>query len=131
MTCAYAVRGALKKLKGVESVEVSLNKGLAEVKLKPGNTLQPEDFWNAVRNNGFTPKLTKVLARGRIDGRGSGRLVFSSGSNSHELKGGSQVIDEARRLIGKTVEVEGSMTPAKATGTAPVPLEAVSVKVTP
>ena len=45
MTCAFAVRGALKKLSGVESVDVSLNKGLASVKLKSGNTLRPEELW--------------------------------------------------------------------------------------
>ena len=36
MTCAHLVDVALKKVAGVESVEVSLNKGLATVKLKPG-----------------------------------------------------------------------------------------------
>ena len=36
MTCAHVVDVALKKVAGVESVEVSLNKGLATVKLKPG-----------------------------------------------------------------------------------------------
>ena len=41
MTCAYAVRVALKKFSGVDSVEVSLNKGLATVKLKPGNSIRP------------------------------------------------------------------------------------------
>ena len=34
MTCAHVVDVALKKVAGVESVEVSLNKGLATVKLK-------------------------------------------------------------------------------------------------
>jgi copper chaperone CopZ len=48
MTCAFAVRGALKKFAGVESVEVSLNKGLAAVKLKPGNSVTPDQFWDAV-----------------------------------------------------------------------------------
>jgi copper chaperone CopZ len=66
MTCAYAVRGALKKFPGVESVDVSLNKGLATVKLKPGNTVRPQDFWETVRKNGFTPKEARVLVRGEV-----------------------------------------------------------------
>ncbi len=37
-------------------MEVSLNKGLASVKLKPGNTLTMQQFWQAVKRNGFTPK---------------------------------------------------------------------------
>ncbi|MDQ6760621.1 MAG: heavy-metal-associated domain-containing protein, partial [Acidobacteriota bacterium] len=52
--CAYAVRVALKKFSGVESVDVSLNKGLATVKLKPGNSVEPQQFWDAVRKDGFT-----------------------------------------------------------------------------
>ena len=86
MTCAYAVRGALKKFSGVESVEVSLNKGLASVKLKPGNTVQPQEFWEAVRRNGFTPKETRVMVRGEVTN--AGRLQFKvSGTNQiFELK---------------------------------------------
>jgi copper chaperone CopZ len=38
-TRALAVDVALKKVAGVESVEVSLKKGLATVRLKPGNTV--------------------------------------------------------------------------------------------
>lgn len=67
MTCAFAVRGAFKKMPGVEDVDVSLNKGIATVKLKPGNTLKPEEFWQTVRKNGYTPKETTVLVRGQVD----------------------------------------------------------------
>jgi len=66
MTCAYAVRVALKKFPGVESVDVNLNQGLATVKLKPGNTIQPQQFWQAIHKNGFTPKDTHVVVRGEI-----------------------------------------------------------------
>jgi hypothetical protein len=66
MTCAYAVRVALMKFPGVETAEVSLNKGLATVKLKPGNTIRPGDFWGAIRKNGNTPKITHVTVRGEV-----------------------------------------------------------------
>ena len=46
------------KFSGVESADVSLNKGLATVKLKPGNTIRPSEFWEAIRKNGNTPKVT-------------------------------------------------------------------------
>jgi copper chaperone CopZ len=36
--CAHAVRVSLKAVSGVEWVEVSLERGLATVKMKPGNT---------------------------------------------------------------------------------------------
>ena len=49
-------------------MDVSLNKGMANVKLKSGNTLRPEELWEAVRRNGFTPKQTSVVVRGEVDG---------------------------------------------------------------
>jgi len=67
MTCAYAVRVALMKFPGVESADVSLNKGLATVKLKPGNTIRPSEFWEAIRKNGNTPKATRVTVRGEVE----------------------------------------------------------------
>jgi copper chaperone CopZ len=45
---------ALKKVAGVESVEVSLNKGLATVKLKTGNTVSVPQLWELTHKNGNT-----------------------------------------------------------------------------
>ena len=66
MTCAHVVDVALKKVPGVESVEVSLNKGLATVKLKPGNTVSVPQFWQLIHEKGYTPKATAVLVRGEL-----------------------------------------------------------------
>jgi len=103
MTCAFAVRGALKKFPGVESVEVSLNQGLATVKLKPGNILRPDELWDAVRKNGFTPKETKVVVRGEVQ---AGRFKVS---------GTQQLFDLLPPGLpaGKPLTVQGSLTPLK------------------
>ena len=86
MTCAFAVRGAIKKIPGVESVDVSLNKGLAAVKLKPGNVATIKQFWETVRRNGFTPKQTKVVVRGSLLNSGNTLSLKVSGSNqNHQL----------------------------------------------
>src|SRR5258705_7592768 len=66
MTCAHVVDVALKKVAGVESVEVSLNKGLATVKLKPGNTVSVAQLWELIHKNGYTPKSTAVSVRGDL-----------------------------------------------------------------
>lgn len=117
MTCAYAVRGALKKIPGVESVDVSLNKGLATVKLAPGNTAQPQEFWSAIRRNGFTPKETHVQVRGEIeDGK---RLKVTGSGQVFELQGDLAAF---KTSSGKTVTLEGVLTPGK-DNKAPVPLE--------
>jgi copper chaperone CopZ len=113
MTCAYAVRVALKKFPGVESVDVSLNKGLATVKLKPGNIVRPKEFWEAVRRNGFTPKETRVLVRGEVTNSASLQLKVTGSNQLLDLKADSTLLEEARRQIGKIVTVEGALTPGK------------------
>ncbi|HXV62835.1 MAG TPA: hypothetical protein VEK15_19205, partial [Vicinamibacteria bacterium] len=57
---------ALRKIEGVETVTVSLNEGAADIKLKPGNTLDPEAIRKVVRDNGFTPKTAEVRVTGRV-----------------------------------------------------------------
>lgn len=83
MTCAFAVRGAIRKLPGVASVDVSLSKGLAVIQLKPGNTLTPEQLWETVRKNGFTPKEASVSVRGSLEG---GRLKVAGTGTVLDLR---------------------------------------------
>jgi copper chaperone CopZ len=126
MTCAYAVRGALKKFQGVESVDVSLNKGLATVKLKSGNTLHPQEFWEAVHRNGFTPKATRVVVRGEAIGGGS-QLKVTGTNQIFELKADLKTLAEVQRMAGKTILVEGVLTPDQDQKKS-IPLEVRSVR---
>src|SRR4051794_36436680 len=124
MTCAYAVRGALQKFSGVEKVDVSLNKGLATVTLKPGNAVRVADMWETVRKNGFTPKETRVVARGEVVSGGKAELRVSGTTEVFELASDPKTpkaFDDARREAGKTVTVEGTLQPPK-DGKARVPL---------
>jgi copper chaperone CopZ len=127
MTCAYAVRGALKKFPGVESVEVSLNKGLATVKLKPGNTVRPQDFWETVRKNGFTPKETRVLVRGEVTSADRPQLRVTGTDLVLDLKAEPKLLDEAKRHVGNGVTVEGTLMPGK-DPKGPVPLEVRTIR---
>ncbi|HTM47304.1 MAG TPA: heavy metal-associated domain-containing protein [Bryobacteraceae bacterium] len=126
MTCAYAVRVALMKFPGVESADVSLNKGLATVKLKPGNTVRPVQFWESIRKNGNTPKTTRVLVRGEILGNGD-QLRVSGSQEMFRLKAGPEVIQQLKASTGKTVTVAGALTPEKELKTA-VPLEVQAIR---
>lgn len=68
-------------VKGVESVEVSLEKGLAAVKLKPGNTVTLKQLHDAIAKNGFTMKQSHVVAAGKVV-QENGAVKFQiSGSN--------------------------------------------------
>ncbi len=113
MTCAFAVRGALKKIPGVESVDVSLNKGLATVKLKPGNTAKPEEFWETVKKNGFSPKETRVVVRGEIINSGKPQLKVVGTGQLFDLTGDARVLSEVKAAIGKPITAEGALLPGK------------------
>jgi copper chaperone CopZ len=130
MTCAYAVRGALQKFSGVEKVDVSLNKGMATVTLKPGNTVRLSDVWETVRKNGFTPKETKVVIRGEVVGGTNTELKVTGSNEAYRLlpaPKAPKALDEVRRYAEKTVTVEGTLQPPKDSKTA-VPLMVTGVK---
>ena len=87
-------------------MDVSLNKGLATVKLKPGNSVAPEQFWEVVKKNGFTPKDTHVIVRGDISSTsGKTQLKVSPVNRAYGL------VDSANPPEGKPVTVEGTITP--------------------
>src|SRR5689334_14826428 len=102
MTCAYAVRVTLQKFPGVEAVDVSLNKGLANVKLNPGNPVRPKDMWEAIRKNGFTTKGTHVVVRGTIIDGPVPKFKVAGTSEEFALAGDPKVFETVKSQIGKT-----------------------------
>lgn len=57
---------SIKKLPGVESVHVLLNKGLVDVQLKPGNMVRIEQIRKAIEHDAFTPKDAQVVVVGEL-----------------------------------------------------------------
>jgi copper chaperone CopZ len=74
------VRVSLMSVNGVASVEVSLDKGLATVRLKPGNSVTLKQLQQAITKNGFTMKDSKIVAAGKIIDEGNARKLQVSGS---------------------------------------------------
>ncbi len=117
MTCAHIVDVALKKVPGVETVDVSLNKGLATVKLKPGNTVSVPQFWRLLHEKGYTPKTTTVSVRGELSSE-AGRLQLKVSGTKEVLdlapdpKNASAYSDAARK-VGQFVIIHGVMMPSK------------------
>lgn len=64
--CAHAVRVAIEKLDGVDTVIVSLNEGLATIRFKPKHQVTVEAVRAAIRDNGFTPKAAAVRLTGEL-----------------------------------------------------------------
>jgi len=66
---------------GVESVKVSLEKGLATVKFKPGNSVTLKQLQSAITKNGFTMKESKIVAAGKLLQEGGNTKFQITGSN--------------------------------------------------
>jgi copper chaperone CopZ len=79
--CAHAVRVSLKAVPGVESVDVSLEKGLAVVKMKPGNSATFKQLNEAISKNGFTMKDSVATVAGTVLEANGKPALRVSGSN--------------------------------------------------
>jgi copper chaperone CopZ len=114
------VRVSLKSVVGVDSVDVSLEKGLAVVKMKPGNTATLKQLNEAITKNGFTMKDSEATVVGTVvttDGRAALRVT---GSNEalQLVPQSSVAAPTMTTLVGKTVVVEGEI-PGGAKGKTP------------
>jgi len=104
------VRVSLKSVSGVDSIDVSLEKGLAVVKMKQGNTATLKQLNEAITKNGFTMKESTATVAGTLlitDGKETLRV---SGSNDLlQLVPQSAATPSVTSLAGKTVVVEGTI----------------------
>ena len=75
------MRVSLMSVNGVASVEVSLEKGMAAVKLKPANAVTLKQLQEAIAKNGFTMKQSHLIAAGKVIVTGNGAKFQISGSN--------------------------------------------------
>ena len=99
---------SLKSVSGVDSVDVSLAKGLATVKLKPGNTATLKQLQAAITKNGFTMKPSAIKVVGTVVGNSERAQLKVSGSNEMlDLVPDGQVTPIASSLSGKSVIVNG------------------------
>lgn len=97
---------SLKSVAGVESVDVSLAKGLASVKMKPGNTVTLKQLQTAITKNGFTMKDSSVTVAGTVvTDAGKVQLKVSGSNETVELMPRGQAT--ANSFDGKSVVVTG------------------------
>jgi hypothetical protein len=104
------VRVSLKAVAGVDSVEVNLEKGLASVKMKPGNTATLKQLNDAIAKNGFTMKQSTAAIAGTVVVANGHTALRVSGSNEMlELVPDSSATPVSVSLDGKPVLVEGAI----------------------
>lgn len=104
------MRVSLKAVPGVDSVNVSLKKGLATVTMKPSNTTTLKQLQDAVSKNGFTMKQSEVILIGKVqDASGKLQIQVSGSNDILELVAASQAGPDAKTFTGKTAKMTGEI----------------------
>lgn len=101
---------SLKSVAGVDSVDVSLEKGLAVVKMKPGNTATLKQLNEAITKNGFTMKDSTATVAGTVvitDGKTT--LRVSDSNDLLQLAPQTGAMPNVTSMVGKTVVVVGAI----------------------
>jgi copper chaperone CopZ len=115
------VRVVVGKIEGVQSVTVSLKRGVATIQFAPSNRVTIARIREAVRSNGFTAREAEVRVAGLLAERGDSLTLVVPGSNDvfllQDAPGSPGVIAEVRR--------EGDGTRVVLTGRVPSPAKGV------
>jgi copper chaperone CopZ len=64
------VRVAIRKLPGVDAVDVSLERATADIRLRAGNAITLPQLRQIIKDNGFTSKEATVTVAGNLIERG-------------------------------------------------------------
>ena len=113
--CAHAVRVAIRKLPGVESVDVSLERATADVRLLAGNAITLTQLRQIIKNSGFTAKEATVRVVGNLIERGGKpaldvtgtkivMLILPDPKQSDTYK---RIEGQLRAQPGQTIELRG------------------------
>jgi copper chaperone CopZ len=104
------VRVSLKSVAGVDAVDVSLERGLAVVKMKLGNTATLKQLQEAITKNGFTMKQSSATVVGQVFvENGKARLQISGSNDVLNLSPENQAAPNVNAMNGKTVVVQGTI----------------------
>jgi beta-lactam-binding protein with PASTA domain len=102
------VRVSLKAVPGMDTVNVSLEKGLATVTLKPGNTTTLKQLQDAIAKNGFTMKQSDITAIGKvINTRGKPEFQITGSNDVLQLIPDGQHSGDASAVAGESVIAAG------------------------
>ena len=75
------MRVAVRKVDGVESVDVSLERASAVINLRPGNRVTMAQLRQIIKNNGFAAKEATVTVLGTLTERGGKPALSVTGSD--------------------------------------------------
>ena len=107
------------KIDGVDTVTVSLQRAVADIRLRPGNRVTIDQIQKMVRKNGFTPREATVTVLGSPVERGGAPAFAISGIDEVllvDLKRSTasavKTLEEARKESSPvTSEITGTLEP--------------------
>jgi copper chaperone CopZ len=67
-SCSDSMSKAFEKIRGVQHVEVSMERGTVALELAEKNRVTIEQVWDTLKRIGFTPGDSKVTVRGNVKG---------------------------------------------------------------
>jgi copper chaperone CopZ len=127
------VRVALSKVDGVASVEVTLKRGVAVIRLTEGNAVKLSELRRIVKDAGYTSQEAAVTAIGRIAARnGATHLSVEKTQEVFHLEAHAEapdVLREVARWQDSLVEVTGIVLSPAAGATTPSTLRARAISV--
>jgi copper chaperone CopZ len=82
-SCVTAIEKGIKRIRGVETVEVVAAEAVAKVKLAPSNTAGLDRVRDAIKATGYTPDTARVTVRGRVVEDAGVLKLEISGSTAH------------------------------------------------
>jgi copper chaperone CopZ len=104
---------SLKAVSGVDTVNVSLEKGLASVTLKPGNSATLKQLGDAIAKNGFSMKQSQAVLTGQlVQVAGKFRIQISGSNDTLDLVPDTNAPAVPASLVGRTVDVTGTISEA-------------------
>ena len=114
MGCVHAVSGAIEEIDGIDSVHVSLKKGKASIKFKPGSKVTQEQIRKAIQDRGFTSGSADVKISGKIIEQDSRLALDVSGLDSiylleDHVDAKGKVVELKNAAMNKQVIIDGHL----------------------
>ncbi len=108
--CAYGLEKKLKKIEGVEKVQINVKDGIATLRSKKGKSVEVENLESVVKDAGFTPREITTTVVGKV-GQSNGTLVFSATDSDVVF-----IINDNDEFQKLSSALKGSEKPVRITG---------------
>ena len=111
----HAVRVAIRKLPGIESVDVSLERATADIWLRAENAVTLAQLRQIIKNNGFASKEATVTVVGNLIERGGKPAIDVTGTkivmlivpDPKQSDAYKRIEGQLRAQPGQTIELRG------------------------